>query len=185
MARPSIEDIRGLGDFMVSNLWEVVISTPTGVNADFDGINFRAISFEIPKRTGNSLEVNIRGAKIRQPGDYDYSGTVTLTLAETENNNLSHTLIQEWREAVIETDTNKQKIKKEVEATATIYRLNRQNEPIAGTWWTLIGVFIEDYDLGELNEEGAVIQPTITLSYDYFMDAASGTGITPPIADNF
>ena len=177
MARPTIEDIRGLGDFMVSNLWEVVIDAPIGVSADFGGINFRAISFEIPKRTGNSLEVNIRGAKIRQPGDYDYSGTVTLTLAETENDMLSHILIQQWREAVIETNTNRQLIKKEVETTATITRLNRQNEPMTNTTWTLIGVYIEDYDLGELNEEGAVIQPTITLSYDYFRDAASEASI--------
>ena len=172
MARPTMENIRGLGDFMVSNLWEVYIAPPTAVGSDFAGINFRAVSFEIPKRTGNSLEVNIRGQKIKQPGDYEYSGTVTLTLAETELDALAHEMIQAWREAIILTNTNSQLPKSFVETVATITRLNRDNTPSgrAGTTWTLIGVYLEDYELGDLNEAGDVIQPTLTLSYDYFID---------------
>ena len=174
MARPTIEDIRGLGDFMVSNLWEVIIDNPFAVNADFGGLNFRAVSFEIPKRSGNSLEVNIRGQKIKQPGDYDYSGQVTLTLAETEDDAAVHALIREWREAIIATETNYQLKKSDIETTATIFRLNRQNEPMTNAGgWELIGVYLEDYELGDLNEEGAVINPTITLSYDYFREVVA------------
>ncbi len=171
MARPTMENIRGLGDFMVSNLWEVAITNPAFVGADFAGINFRAVSFEIPKRTGNSLEINIRGQKIKQPGDYEYSGQVTLTLAETEEDRLAHVLINNWREAIIQTDTNSQERKSDIEAIATITRLDRRGVPVPEASWTLIGVYLEDYELGDLNEDGAPIQPTLTLSYDYFIDS--------------
>ena len=171
MARPTIEDIRGLGDFMVSNLWEVEITNPAAVGADFAGINFRAVSFEVPKRSGNSLEVNIRGQKIKQPGDYEYSGQVTLTLAETEQDAGIHNLIRVWREAIIETNTNSQLRKSDIESLATITRLDRRGIPLPGeAKWVLVGVYLEDYELGDLNEAGDVIQPTITLSYDYFYD---------------
>jgi len=151
----------------------------------FDQVNLRAVSFEIPKRSGNSLEINIRGAKVKQPGDYDYSGQVTLTLAETENDILAHNLIREWREVIIETNTNSQHKKKEIEAIVHVSRLNRQNYLATGdgsaggsalnTSWTLYGVFLEDYELGDLTDTGDIIQPTITLSYDFFEELGAGS----------
>ena len=175
--RPSITDVRGLGDFMVSNLWVVEITAPveTG-DIGFSKLNLRAVSFEIPKRTGNSLEINIRGAKVKQPGDYDYSGTVTLTLAETERDALVHDLIMDWREAIIQTNTNAQMRKSDIECSVIIKRLNRQNEAMSqfGTAWQLFGVYLEDYELGELSDAGDVVQPTMTLSYDFFEELGAG-----------
>jgi hypothetical protein len=174
--RPSITDVRGLGDFMVSNLWVVEVIAPTGVaGLGFDKLNLRAVSFEIPKKSGNSLEINIRGAKVKQPGDYDYSGQVTLTLAETEKDQLAHNLIRGWREAIIETNTNAQMRKSDIECVVIIKRLNRQNQLAQGaTSWKLWGVYLEDYELGELTDAGDVIQPTITLSYDFFEELGYG-----------
>jgi len=180
--RPTIAEVRGLGDFMVSNLWVVTVTPPPLLGGlGFDKINLQAVSFEIPKRSGNSLEINIRGAKVKQPGDYDYSGQVTLTLAETENDALAHKLIRTWREVIIETNTNAQSKKSDIEATVTVQRLNRQNKaiPNSDTGWILYGVFLEDYELGDLTDAGDVIQPTMTLSYDYFTEI----GATPPRAN--
>ena len=169
MARPSMSNILDLGDFMVSNLWEVTV-IPGGFQfLDSNELNFRAISAEIPKRTGTPLEINIRGQKVKQPGDYEYSGTITLTLVETESNQVIHKAISAWRELVIRTDTNYQDAKQNVTSTIYINRLNRQNKPM-NVGWTLYNCFITEYELGELNEEGAIIQPTITVSYDYFDD---------------
>ena len=169
MSRPTIENIRGLGDFMVSNLWDVEVSL--NILGSYSGvINFRTVSFEIPKRSGNSLEINIRGQKVKQPGDYEYSGQVVLTMSETEDDQLAHRLITQWREAIIATNTNSQLRKSDIESQVIIRRLDRRNVPIPGLVWVLIGVYLEEYELGDLNEEGAVIQPTLTLSYDYFLD---------------
>jgi len=177
--RPSIEDVRNLGDFMVSNLWVIQFTNPKLGGANFDGVNMRAVSFEIPKRSGNSLEINIRGAKVKQPGDYDYSGQVTLTLAETEDDAFAHEQIRLWREAIIQTNTNSQERKEDVEIDIIIYRLNRDNTVSRklGTRWKLRGCFLEDYELGDLADAGDVIQPTLTISYDYFYEL--GAGVLP------
>ncbi len=166
MGRPTIENIRSLGDFMVSNLWDINI---IGAGSVFEaaGLNFRAVSCELPKRTGNSLEVNIRGQKIKQPGDYDYSGSITITLAEGDNAEV-HKAITALRELTITTLTNSQLPKKAVESVVTIKRLNRQGGISHG--FIIRGAFLEDYDLGELSDAGDIVQPTITLSYDYFIE---------------
>lgn len=166
MARPTIENIRSLGDFMVSNLWDINI---IGAGSVFEaaGLNFRAVSCELPKRTGNSLEVNIRGQKIKQPGDYDYSGSLTITLAEGDKAEV-HKALTALRELTVTTITNSQLPKKAVESVIVIKRLNRQGEMTHG--FTVFGAFLEDYDLGELSDAGDIVQPTVTFSYDYFAE---------------
>lgn len=166
MGRPTIENIRGLGDFMVSNTWDINI---IGAGSVFEaaGLNFRAVSCELPKRTGNSLEVNIRGQKIKQPGDYDYSGSITITLAEGDNAQV-HKALTVLRELTITTLTNHQLPKKAVESIITIKRLNRQGDFVHG--YAIKGAFLEDYDLGELTDAGDVVRPTVTFSYDYFVE---------------
>ena len=166
MARPTIDNVRSLGDFMVSNLWDINI-IGAGSVLELAGLNFRAVSCEIPKRTGNSLEINIRGQKVKQPGDYDYSGTITMTLAEGDQAQV-HKALLALREMTINTRTNLQLPKAGVESVITIRRLNRQGAPTHG--YAIIGCFLEDYDLGELSDAGEVVQPTITFSYDYFYD---------------
>ncbi len=166
MARPKITDVIAVGDFMVSNLWdiEIVAGYMSGVP-----INIRAVSFELPKRTGASLEVNIRGHKIKQPGDYEYSNETTLTLSEDEDTHLAHEMIRTWRNDIIQLETNNQMKKADIVAEVFIRRLNRDGSP-SGLSWILHQCYLESYELGELNEEGAIIQPTITLSYDWFED---------------
>ena len=169
--KPSITDVIGLGDFMVSNLWSISITGP-GVQymtLSADALNLRAISFEIPKRSGNTLEVNIRGNKVKQPGDYEYGGEVTLVLAEDEATAAAHTTIKAWRDAIIELETNVQRKKEDVQVTVTVARLNRDGT-YANLSWNLYQCFLVSYELGELNEEGAIIQPTLVLSYDWFED---------------
>jgi len=186
MARPTLLQVRTLGDIMVSNLWDVAISAPTIIkdhSSAFTGdVNFRAISAEIPKRTGTSLDITIRGHKIKQPGDYDYSGTITLTLLESDTNSPVHNFIRNWREQIIGTNTGYQGKKADIEAIVTLTRLNRQNgiSNVPGTTWTLYGVYLEDYELGDLNETGDIIQPALTLSYDYFTDGDIQTNPTSP-----
>ena len=179
MARPTLEDIRhNIGDAMVSNLWSVAfVRSPFALSNQgtfIDQLNFRAVSAEVPKRTGNSLEITIRGHKVKQPGDYDYSGQITLTLVESDANSPVHPFIRAWREAIIGTNTGYQAPKGEIETEVILTRLNRQNgiQTAGATTWTLVGAFLEDYELGEMTETGDIIQPTITLSYDYFYEGS-------------
>jgi len=168
MARPTIDQIRGLGDFAHTNLWDIEI-VGIGAHTDLAGsdLNFRAQSVELPKRTGTSLEINIRGQKVKQPGDYEYSGTTTLTLIETDDLMVSKA-ISDWREATIETNTNIMSRKADIEVQVVIRRLNRQSQETG--LWVLHGCFLEDYELGDMSDAGDLVLPTMTISYDYFTE---------------
>jgi len=187
--RPTMERIRAnIGDAMVSNLWTVEFDqVPAVLQANFgvfmSEINLRAISAEIPKRTGNSLEITIRGHKVKQPGDYDYSGQITLTLVESDDQGPVHDFIRAWREYIIGTNTGYQYKKKDIEGIVRLTRLNRQNSADSswGTDWLLKGVFLEDYELGELTETGDIVQPSITLSYDYFEEVDTQVELDPEV----
>lgn len=176
--RPTIEIIRNkVKDAMVSNLWTVEFTkVPAAMVAQYNTVmkelNVRAVSAEVPKRTGNSLEITVRGHKVKQPGDYDYSGQITLTLVESDADAQVHDFIRSWREYIIGTNTGYQYQKDLIEGEVTLRRLNRQNGVISktGTSWILKGVFLEDYELGELTETGDIVQPSVTLSYDYFFE---------------
>lgn len=177
--RPKIEQFKAVGDFMVSNIWDITVTT--NFNAGWaqtpENLNLMAVSSDLPKRTNNAIEVNIRGHKVRQPGDWDYTGTITLTLVETDDA-IVHDWITNWREAIIETNTNRQLKKSDITVEVIMHKMNRQNEP---TWTiNLFEVFLEDYDFGSLNETGEAIQPTITLSYDYFVEGPAGTPLNLP-----
>lgn len=167
--RPTMEQIRSLGDFGVSNLWDITITEfPTGVTGlTSDDVNFRAVNIDAPpKRTGASQEVTIRGHKVKQPGDYDYSGTITVTLVATADNRTDN-FIRLWREKCIETNTGKQEKKLDVEAGILLTRYDRQHVPY---WQYEFRGFLEDYDPGGLTETGEILQPTLTISFDYFKD---------------
>ena len=169
MARPTVENIRGLGDFAHTNLWDIQIVDRNDVLKLPEGaINFRAQSVELPKRTGTSLEINIRGQKIKQPGDYDYSGTTTITLIETDDMLISKA-ISSWREKIIQTNTNSMAKKSEIEIEIIMRRLNRQGEQ-SGVW-VLLGCYLEDYELGDMSDAGDLVLPTMTVSYDYFEES--------------
>jgi len=166
MGRPTIENIRGLGDFAVTNRWDITASNIPGLPGQ--DLNFRAISVDVPKRTGSTVEISIRGHKVRQPGDYEYNSPITITLSETDDYKVTKAL-NIWREMISMSITGIQLPKMAVSTIVVINRLDRQNN-VQHTW-TLFGCFLEDYELGDMSDTGDAIQPTITLAYDYFVEA--------------
>jgi hypothetical protein len=173
--RPTITDIRThVNDAMVTNLWAVTLTPPASVPgaSTFGDLNFRAISAEAPKRGGNSLEISIRGHKVKQPGDYDYSGQISLTLVESDIGSPVHWMISAWRERIIQSNTNYMHRTGDIKTTMELARLNRQNvaNETSGTVWRCYGVYLEDYELGDMSDTGDIVQPSMTLSYDWFED---------------
>jgi len=165
----TIDQIRNLGDFLPVYKWDVQISkVPNGVTIDSNALNFRMLTSEIPKMTGQSIEINIKGHKVKQPGIYNYSNTLNMTFAETVDATILD-FIKQWRELCWETKTGKQKKSEDVKAEFLMFLLNRQDEAV---WkFRLIGCYLEDYDLGSLDGSSSdIVRPSITISYDYFED---------------
>lgn len=177
MARPNIDNLRGIGDIATVLNWNVTfITMPSGIQTTTtsEDINLRCESTDLPKSTGTSTEIVIRGHKIKQPGVYTPSGQITLTTIETVDNKIS-SFIRAWREGCWATGTGVQKKKSEVEAVIKISRLNRQDEVI---WeYTLYGAYLEDTDPGGQLQGASAdpLKPTLVLSYDKFTDGPPAT----------
>lgn len=171
--RPTIDQIRGLGDFATLVNWDLqFVSLPSGISAGSQDLNLRCESTDVPKSTGQSTQIQIRGLPpVKQPGLYIPSGTIALVFNETVDNTVSK-LITQWREMCYEMKTGKQKKKSEVEAQIRLVRMDRQDKEIYE--YMLYGAFLEDYDTGgQLGAASAdVVKPSLTLSYDYFEEKA-------------
>ncbi len=179
MPRPDIEQIRQTGDFPTMYQWNFIMSKfpQVGTYPDKEELNKRCLTAELPKKTGQTIEVQVRGHKVRQPGIYNPVGTLTITFVETVDMMVAN-YFREWREACWETRTGVQQSRENCEAVIALQQLNRQDEAI---WqYVLTGCFLEDYDPTGGQWDGAspeVLRPSITLSYDYFEDGpASGGG---------
>lgn len=171
MSRPDITQIRNVGDFATLYQWYVTMpKKPVGISDD--DLNFRCLSTEIPKKTSQTIEVQIRGHKVRQPGIYDSTPTITLAFVGTVDNVISN-FIRDWREKCVEEITGKHEVKADVEATLMLTQLDRTDAPI---WqYELFGCWLEDYDPTGGQWDGAssdILRPTITVSYDFFKDKA-------------
>ena len=171
MARPTIDQIRQMGDFLTMYRWDVIITGPRAVSGlpNSEKMNFRCETSEVPKVNGQSMEVNVRGHKIKQPGIYNYDNVITLTFVETTDVVL-HTFVKQWREALWKTKTGVAAApKNDLMGTIVLRQLDNQDKAV---WeYTLTGVYVESYDFGTLDGASSDTQkPSVTFSYDYFED---------------
>lgn len=171
MPVPQIEQVRGLGDFATTYHWALEIATPPPAIAGIigrDGLNLRCSSSDVPKSTNQAIQINVRGHKIKQHGIGDHTQQITLELNETIDNYISN-VIRSWREACHNVRDGSQLTRAEVQGVFLLQRYDGTRKNIIWTY-KLIGVFLEDYDIPQLNGESDTLKPTITLSYDYFLD---------------
>ena len=172
MPRPSIEQIRGVGDFQMVHRWNMrFASFPVlGIAGAplTEDLNIRCESATIPKVTTQSIEINLRGHKVKQPGISNYDNIWTLTFLETVDN-IVRLFFKGWRESIWQTRTGISADKEELEATVILEQLNNQDDTI---WqYTLFGGYLEDSDFGTLDGATSDAQrPSFTLSYDFFED---------------
>lgn len=179
--RPSIENVRSLGNFVQSFRWGIQFEKFPAMLLGYtsDDINFRAESTTIPKLTGTSVEYMIRGQKVKQPGIHDYGNQITLTCIETVDSKIAN-FVRSWREICWQTTqggTGITQYKSNVEATIIIIRLDNLNNPI--WYYKLFGCFLEDVEWGnDLDGQTAdPLKPAMQISFDYFNDAQTMTAI--------
>lgn len=176
--RPTLENIRSLGNATQLIRWEVAFSSPpAAVNyPGNDAINWRAASTSIPTMNPQSIEISIRGQKVKQPGIADYGGNqITLTCIEFIDNVLAQ-FITDWKFACWSNENGGSGTtlpKDQLEATMLITRLDNEDVPI---WhYELIGCYPETTDPGgELGgEDASPMKPIVTLSFDYYREYAA------------
>jgi hypothetical protein len=171
MARPTIDQARGLGDYATSYQWNMYFSKiPTDVPL-FPGsedVNLRCSSTTLPKVAPTKITYEMRGWKVHVPSAPETNSPITFTMNETCDN-LVQRWIFNWRKACCQASDLKGHYKSEIEAGIVLHRLNRQDEPI---WqYHLHGCFMEDYDLGDAGSTPDLFKPTMSISFDLCLEA--------------
>jgi hypothetical protein len=167
MAGVSIENLRGLPDIQTLYQWNAFITkAPAGAPIP-PNFNFQVTTSSMPTASNELIEVSVRGHKINQPGVQTYGATLDLACVETVDLPFIK-FIQGWREGQWETGSGVQKLRVDSEAQIMLQLLNRQHG--ANRTFTLIGCFLQDYQLGELGTDSAAMLPTLTIKYDYFKE---------------
>lgn len=168
IARPSIDNIRSLGDFLSVYRWSIQFTFPSIISTESDSLNFRCTSVDVPKMTNSPVAISIRGFVVKQPGN---SGVQNITLHFDETVNIVVLdFIKQWRDAIYNMQTGASKLpKNKLQGIVRLSQLDNQDKTV---WvYKLQGVFLEDYDLGVLDGATSdIVKPSITLSYDYFTD---------------
>ena len=176
MTRPSLTDIRGLGDFATLFRWNISLTVPDALKTsplllDVSKINLHCESIDSPpKATNQKMEANIRGHKIFQPGITQYNNTLQLTCAETVDNYV-HKFFKTWRTAIWSAATGTRTgTVAQLLCDITLERLDNTDTSI----WTYLlkNAWLEDYEPGGSLDgtSSDYLKPSLTFSYDYFVE---------------
>jgi hypothetical protein len=182
--RPTVENLRALGNFQQTFRWGVVVSTKPAAFTDFNSqdINFRAESMSIPEKAGETTTITIRGNEVRQPGKHTYNSPITLVLVSTIDAVVQDFLYQ-WGNLCWETlaadSSGKTRMKHDLQANFDLYLLDNMDK--ATYKYKLIGCQLETP--GSSDVDGSTsdpIKPSISIAYDYFTQTKLTAGTDKP-----
>lgn len=175
IVRPTVENMRALGDFTQVFRWHVNFSQiPSGVGGmNAEDINFRAESMAKPQKTSNAVEIQMRGNKIVRPGIGVYTHEFALTAISTIDAKVEQ-FMHDWQALCWESENGSTGIIRnyeELEGACTLTLLDNLDQ---GYWaYDLTGVWLKDGgggDVDNANEEPH--KPAMTFAYDYYTDGA-------------
>lgn len=163
MPRPTIQQIRSTADFQKPYMWDVsVLRAPTFAGIDPTRFNWQMISTDVPKRTGQTSTIMLRGNQIFDPGIYSAAGTINLTFVETVDNVVKN-MIGNWEEALYVKEGNFASLTGDFRLTM----MDNQENPIYA--YDLLYCFLEDSNINTLDGGTSdPVQPSITLRYTDF-----------------
>jgi len=105
MARPRKSQVRAVNEIASVYRWNVSFTDPPSAVDVPDNFNLQCISTNIPKKNAvDTVEISIRGHKIRRPAIMDDSHQIQLTFFETTDNAFSN-FLKSWRDAMWHPDT--------------------------------------------------------------------------------
>lgn len=162
-------NVSGLGQFATNYRWNLIfVSQPKKYTGPtLAGLNVRCESVSLPKVSTPSVEIVIRGHKVKQSGIADYGNTMSITLFETSDMYVQR-VIRAWKELIWEYNTGVQQNKDDIKCDIQVVRLDNLGNPIQT--YTIKGCYMEDNEAGgDLDASTAdPSKPTITLSFDIF-----------------
>jgi hypothetical protein len=146
-------------------LWEIgFLRQPAFLTADTFRFNLQCLTSGIPKRTGTSAQLMMRGYQIFDPGIYSVQGSITLTFVEYTDRR-----VREWTRQWSEALRDKAGTFIQLSADMVLRQLNNQETP--NYEYHLLWCFLEDNDPGSLDGSTSdPQQPSWTLKYIDFKE---------------
>lgn len=161
----SIENLRSLPDPQRTYKFNMIISKFPGGSGDAEGMNVRCISSDVPSRANEKISINTHGHDVHWHGKATYSGSITLTIHETEDLYMQR-FKDAWQELHWKTNEGEQATKMEIETPITLELLDAHLKKIGS--YELVGCWVENVDGYQLVGDGGAVEITMTLSYDYY-----------------
>ena len=188
MARPTIDNVRQLGDFATTYNWMMRIAEMPNVSFSDDNyvtyqassvissdgkeLNLRCTTTKLPEVEVDVAEANIRGFISRQPGQIKQGGSIDFTFIDTVGAPVER-FFQAWRETQWKTGDGSQASKLGGQGVLEIIRTDRQGAGDMGTGnfifsYTLVGAWCSKVTLSDLqSSSNDLFQVTATIVYDY------------------
>ena len=174
--KPSIQQLQELNPIRLND-WNIrIVKFPDGVDTGGltpDDFNIRARSTGLPETNITPLEINVRGLKVKVPGDGTPNGEFSVTVVESVDQKVIN-FITNWRLAAFNPETGERKPPKELRGELMIELLDPSLKPIRR--FRLFGVWPQTITYGELagDPDAGAMEPSITFSFDYYKEEAVG-----------
>lgn len=168
--RPDIHTLRDLGHHQTLYDWGIQFyNIPAALQTGFTSadLNSRCTSANIPARSVNPIEINLRGHKVFQHGTVEYGNTLNLTLYETVDSK-----VQDFLNAYMNMQwvpgTGAQIAKTLNQCCFVLTLLDSENEPTYS--YNIIGAWLKEFrPSGDLGSDNAVLSWNTTWQFDYYI----------------
>lgn len=167
--RPDINQFRDLGHHATVYDWGIQFISIPSLLTGFDSadLNTRCTSTQLPARTINEIELNLRGHKIYQHGIVSYGNELTLTLYETVDqkvgNFLNAYMDMQWSPII------GAQVPKMLNQSAFLLTL-LDSENNAKKYYTIIGAWLKGWNQIELgSNQSDVITYQTQWKFDYYL----------------
>jgi hypothetical protein len=157
-------------------MWELYVNIPRGINTsvESDDLLLRARTVTIPGRQINPIESNFMGTKAFYPGKTEFTGQITTSLEEREDQKV-HSLLTSWMQYIFDWNDGIQKGANKQDLVSTMiikpYKSNGKVMPNSHKIYNCWPQAIADVSLDYAGTD--IVRYDVTWQYDYSLPIKS------------
>lgn len=173
MPKVTLGEVLSLGEVLTTYMWDFQIIRPPAIPGtnplELARMRIKCVSFEIPTKDNQVIELTIHNHRFIQPGPNNFNGSISLEFVESSDAGLIQ-FMEKWINSLFDVYTGLGLPKAVATADIMLTLLNRQGMPVR--FYTLYNAFPQSFTAGSLSGEGGdAVRPSATFSYEYFVSA--------------
>jgi hypothetical protein len=197
--RPELNQIRSLNEPLLDNRWAIFFPKIPLQGSAFalpNDFNLLCESVTIPKMKTSNITTKIRQFQTTSPGISVPDGPINIIFNDTIDLKITNFFLA-WERSCSDPIFGKVGNKKSkiidgsslrnIEAIISLFYLDNNNNPLLS--YVLFGCILDSFNPGGFKNNGALIKPSVNISFDYFVTKEVGVSsisdIINSIVDNF